>query len=374
MINFLKTCCTSTLIVVVLCLACHVQAQDLDFHLSTDDYDVSFPKAWKYERNGSIVNIKLPCTSSSSNPYLQIQLNRSPEARTPIYMRAMKDQITSLPLGATSEYYKKIKTSQVNIGGLDGYLVEIIGENVGNVSGIKDISINKDYFLEYDFLTTFKIMMHAEKRWYDPCAATIEKILQSIRFHPLEFELFQPKTIVVETTEKEIRDVWLKTTTSRYMQDMNKLDSILHELGEKRAFIRLTDSGMELKNWADFFDWKSRSNLADRQVYSYEVWGDRLDIFTTYLHLGDYKKLRIKPTGANKLNFLFEKENGASIHWILTYRDVHKLPLNTTLLLDRFLFINNESYSYDGGKTAYIMRLLLNNEVYQLNVSDIIVY
>jgi len=289
-------------------------------------------------------------------------------------MRAMQDHVTSLPHGATSEYYKKIKTSPVKIGGLAGYLVEMRGENNGNVSGIKDISIHRDYFLEYDFLTTFKIMMHAEKRWYDPHAATIEKILQSIRFHPLEFELFQPKTKVVETTEKEIRDVWLNTTTSRYMITMNKLDSILHELGEKRALIRLTDSGIDIKNWSDFFDWKSRSGLSKQHVYSYEVWGDRLDIFTTYLHLGDYKKLQIKPAGANKLTFLFEKENGAAIHWILTYQGAHNLPLNQTIYLDHFLFIKYDGYSYGNEKSASIVRLLMNNEVYQFNVADIIVY
>ncbi|MBI1227045.1 MAG: hypothetical protein GC192_17570 [Bacteroidetes bacterium] len=332
----------------------------LDFHLSDKYFDIDFPKEWQYESyGGAILNLKLPNTSPNLNPYILVRCSSEYGAEIPIFMKAMKEYMFYLEYPGSEELIKKLGVRKDSLGGLKGYLLD--SDDLSNVQ--------RDYYLRYDETTMFYITVRCKKELYQEYVATIEGILSSLRFHPIN--LPKNKWIPIETTEEEI-DQWIKTPADLQRMPKNKLDSLLHEMENGNVYFKLKDSGLEIKNWATFFQWKASSSLRDYSLFAYSNWAKwHIDVFARYLHLGDYDSLFIASTGGNKLNLKFIKNGVVMVQWDAIFQGSHNLPLNQQIPLNRFLVYNSESYSSPLGGEGVVTHWLLNDAVYHLKIDAI---
>lgn len=225
-------------------------------------------------------------------------------------------------------------------------------------------------------LATVKIRIKIGVDAFSDFENSINHIIESLTFK--DFQVDKRSITIIEATEEEFTTNWVKEEAQSGSNNdkIPKLDSLLFYLKSQVHSFRIVDTGTEIRNWEDFFNWKPKSRLKDYEVFAFQNWaGEFFQVFSSYMHLGEYDSLRIHNLSDKSLEFLFSKVNGNTITWILEYEGSHKFPINKNMKLDRFLYSTIKLYKRKSDdKVAYEVAFLINDNVYRVKVENLSVY
>lgn len=330
-----------------------------------DYYVIQYPQSWKKSGFTNYLNIEIP-RSSSLNSYVQIRTTYGNMYSPPI-IEAMSGDLEMLQYPQGEKFISAIKTTAITLDNKSGYLIDR--------SNDKDKDL--EYSLAFDDMTVVKIRIKTDKATYQRLQETLNDVVNSIRFKEKKSD---KKQKIIETTRKEFTEDWVtqkvKVSGTSSNLEMTKLDSILQFFMYSNFSIKLTDTEVEIKNWADFFEFKADSPLKDYQIFSYQNWtGRALQIFRMHMHLGEYDNLLISENGENSLNFLFLKDNGHTIRLEMDYEETHNFPLDINIPLERFLYTTTQGFRRKkDGKAGSDVPFLINDKVYRLKVANLSVF